>query len=446
MIIGGQKNIVSKIGFIKNDMRTFQQQQRQMEIRIANVEALGGSVQTITEKVTCKSRVEVSENALPYATVDAIFGDVSTDSVNVMPYDIDGGFYKNFYGSESITMYGLTFTQDHLGRITVSGTSSQAFDFVLFDSWFGFRPENGTYTGSGCPSGGDMSTYRLRFILKDVNGADHPYYDKGNGTEPFTVDNTIRAMNVVFQVRSSGIHFSNTIILPQIQAGNIKTAWEPYKYKLTFADLYAIESYDREGNLVDTFEVPDEVRSLPNYGVGCGYTASLDLRSAWYTDLYGYGNAVDLTNKQYYNVFSTSEWDGQSIPGCDDYGVTDGIIVANTTYDIVVPGEGTDISECIADNYIKIGAGGYLLLKSNTSVPCSIYLTYQKCVENEVAKTPFIGANGNWWIGDTDTGEKAAGEDGYTPRKGIDYYTEAETTEMVQRVLNALPNGDEVSY
>lgn len=27
-------------------------------------------------------------------------------------------------------------------------------------------------------------------------------------------------------------------------------------------------------------------------------------------------------------------------------------------------------------------------------------------------KTPFIGENGNWWIGETDTGVKAAGVDG----------------------------------
>lgn len=31
------------------------------------------------------------------------------------------------------------------------------------------------------------------------------------------------------------------------------------------------------------------------------------------------------------------------------------------------------------------------------------------------------------------------GEDGYTPVKGIDYYTEADKTEMVNRVLSALP-------
>lgn len=32
--------------------------------------------------------------------------------------------------------------------------------------------------------------------------------------------------------------------------------------------------------------------------------------------------------------------------------------------------------------------------------------------------TPFIGSNGNWWIGDTDTGVKAMGSDGLTPYIG----------------------------
>ena len=38
------------------------------------------------------------------------------------------------------------------------------------------------------------------------------------------------------------------------------------------------------------------------------------------------------------------------------------------------------------------------------------------------------------------------GEPGYTPVKGKDYFTPADKPEMVQEVLNALPDGDEVSY
>ena len=44
-------------------------------------------------------------------------------------------------------------------------------------------------------------------------------------------------------------------------------------------------------------------------------------------------------------------------------------------------------------------------------------------------------------------GEKGdSGADGYTPVKGTDYWTAADQAEMVQQVLAALPDGDEVSY
>lgn len=44
-------------------------------------------------------------------------------------------------------------------------------------------------------------------------------------------------------------------------------------------------------------------------------------------------------------------------------------------------------------------------------------------------------------------GEKGdTGADGYTPKKGVDYYTDADKTEMVNAVLAALPNGDGVAY
>lgn len=39
-----------------------------------------------------------------------------------------------------------------------------------------------------------------------------------------------------------------------------------------------------------------------------------------------------------------------------------------------------------------------------------------------------------------------AGVAGKTPVKGVDYYTEADKEEMIQAVIAALPNGDEVSY
>ena len=77
-------------------------------------------------------------------------------------------------------------------------------------------------------------------------------------------------------------------------------------------------------------------------------------------------------------------------------------------------------------------------------------------------QTPFIGANGNWWIGETDTGVQAQGEtgpqgkqgpqgdpgeagaDGKTPVKGEDYFTPADKQEIVNAVLAEFTDVSEV--
>ena len=55
--------------------------------------------------------------------------------------------------------------------------------------------------------------------------------------------------------------------------------------------------------------------------------------------------------------------------------------------------------------------------------------------------TPFVNENGNWQIGDADTGVNATGvkgEDGHTPIKGLDYFTEAEKAAMENNVKNSI--------
>ena len=87
--------------------------------------------------------------------------------------------------------------------------------------------------------------------------------------------------------------------------------------------------------------------------------------------------------------------------------------------------------------------------------------------------TPHIGDNGNWYVGNTDTGKPsrgatgakgdagatgpagAPGKDGEkgdpgtpgkTPIRGADYWTAADKQELVNDVLAALPDGTEVRY
>ena len=69
--------------------------------------------------------------------------------------------------------------------------------------------------------------------------------------------------------------------------------------------------------------------------------------------------------------------------------------------------------------------------------------------------TPTIGDNGNWYLGETDTGKPsrgdkgdtgAKGDKGDTPQKGTDYWTEADQQSIVDDVLAALPTWEGGSY
>lgn len=60
--------------------------------------------------------------------------------------------------------------------------------------------------------------------------------------------------------------------------------------------------------------------------------------------------------------------------------------------------------------------------------------------------TPTIGENGNWYLGDADTGKPSRGEKGDTPQKGTDYWTADDQLSIVNDVLAALPTWGGGSY
>lgn len=73
-------------------------------------------------------------------------------------------------------------------------------------------------------------------------------------------------------------------------------------------------------------------------------------------------------------------------------------------------------------------------------------------IQDKLASGELVGSKGD--KGDKgergDKGEIGApganGNDGYTPVKGVDYWTEADKREIVDSVLSSLPDGDEVAY
>lgn len=88
---------------------------------------------------------------------------------------------------------------------------------------------------------------------------------------------------------------------------------------------------------------------------------------------------------------------------------------------------------------IKDGSG------NPTEPPEDVYAQLTALIESGILKgddglTPYVGSNNNWWIGDIDTGVLARGtdgEDGYTPVKGVDYFTEEE----IQQIQNEVSSG-----
>ncbi|OTA59846.1 collagen-like domain-containing protein [Limosilactobacillus reuteri] len=58
--------------------------------------------------------------------------------------------------------------------------------------------------------------------------------------------------------------------------------------------------------------------------------------------------------------------------------------------------------------------------------------------------TPYIGSNGNWYLGSRDTGKPSqgrAGTDGKSPIRGTDYWTDADKAEIKKWVDDAILNG-----
>lgn len=83
------------------------------------------------------------------------------------------------------------------------------------------------------------------------------------------------------------------------------------------------------------------------------------------------------------------------------------------------------------------GADGMGILKITADEPGKLVITLENG-ESVVIDIPTVrGEDGK---------DGVNGKDGKTPEKGVDYFTEADISEMVQSVLSALPDNREVAY
>lgn len=74
-------------------------------------------------------------------------------------------------------------------------------------------------------------------------------------------------------------------------------------------------------------------------------------------------------------------------------------------------------------------------------VPVAMHVSDASTINGKDGVTPHIGDNGNWYLGDVDTGNPSRGEtgaDGYTPVRGTDYWTAADQNAIVSQAVTQI--------
>lgn len=182
---------------------------------------------------------------------------------NLLPYPYD-------YGTR--VYRGITFTDNGDGTITCNGTATAYADYPLqlrTDNETPFALPDGTYTVSGCPSGGSSSTYRLLVGVTNSNNAWQTIAaDSGSGAT-FTYNTSMGALGVVIAVYN-GATVNNVTFKPMISTSG--GDYEQYEYNpgIEFssvgdADLTIVSDSDVETGVTMTFHALGEVSNPTIY-------------------------------------------------------------------------------------------------------------------------------------------------------------------------------------
>lgn len=116
---------------------------------------------------------------------------------------------------------GITFSVETDGSVSVSGTASSTITLEVA----GVHLSAGTYTLSGCPSGGSDDGYRLDGVYT-AGATGFVAYDYGSGATFTTTGET----TITFRVRvASGATISTPALFhPMLESGSTATSYEPY--------------------------------------------------------------------------------------------------------------------------------------------------------------------------------------------------------------------------
>lgn len=136
---------------------------------------------------------------------------------NLIPYPYDI--------SESITVNGITFTDNGDGTITANGTAE---DNIVY----AFEPQEkivipkGTYSFGGCPVYGDEETNAIVMVMHINNEIAHTAFCDGKALN--SKINTSGTPSFEIWI-NKGVVADNLVFKPQLEAGQCAYDYEPYK-------------------------------------------------------------------------------------------------------------------------------------------------------------------------------------------------------------------------
>ena len=222
-------------------------------------------------------------------------GDLVTSGEHAGKYDVPVTVCgKNLipypYYETTITKNGITFTDNGDGTITANGTATATVYFYLENSDWNdeFPLSAGTYTLSGCPSGGTSTTYRISIGGRTSETGSRIVYGQDNG-KGLTVTLNEGRYNPIITI-SSGVRVSNLVFKPQLEFGSTATPYEPYQAPITkhiYLDepLYNLDYVDYgNGFFVNKIGVIDDFSNITfSYTSNSNYFQTTSI-SGFYAD------------------------------------------------------------------------------------------------------------------------------------------------------------------
>ena len=185
---------------------------------------------------------------------------VAVRGKNLLPYP---------YHHTTHTRYGITFTDNGDGSITLNGTTTLAetgvYDFILVHAQ---KFKTGTYTLSGCPKTGATYTYRLFVIIRHSDGTVGYANDIGNNSTFKITDTDLVTINI--RVGGQIGTVSNLTFKPQLELDSTATEYEPYIEPIT-QNIYLDEPLRKVGDYADYIDFKNQkvVRKVKEEDISC---------------------------------------------------------------------------------------------------------------------------------------------------------------------------------